>query len=65
MPEMDGPTLLKELRNLNPNIKSSRCRHAEEAFAGRGLPDPNQFRFPAQPFTLKHLVAKVKDTMAG
>jgi two-component system cell cycle sensor histidine kinase/response regulator CckA len=65
MPEMDGPTLLKELRKRNPDIKIIFVSgYAEEAFE-KSLPDPNQFEFLPKPFTLKQLVAKVKDTMAG
>ena len=65
MPEMDGPTLLKELRKLNPDIKIIFVSgYAEEAFE-KSLPDPNQFEFLPKPFTLKQLVAKVKDTMAA
>jgi two-component system, cell cycle sensor histidine kinase and response regulator CckA len=65
MPEMDGPTLLKELRKLNPNIKIIFVSgYAEEAFE-KSLPDPNQFEFLPKPFTLKQLVVTVKDTMAG
>jgi two-component system cell cycle sensor histidine kinase/response regulator CckA len=65
MPEMDGPTLLIELRKLNPDIKIIFVSgYAEEAFE-KSLPDPNQFEFLPKPFTLKQLVAKVKDTMAG
>jgi two-component system cell cycle sensor histidine kinase/response regulator CckA len=65
MPEMDGPTLLKELRKRNPDIKIIFVSgYAEEAFE-KSLPDPNQFEFLPKPFTLKQLVAKVKDTMAA
>jgi two-component system cell cycle sensor histidine kinase/response regulator CckA len=65
MPEMDGPTLLKELRQRVPAIKIVFVSgYAEEAFA-KSLPADDQFEFLAKPFTLKQLVAKVKDTMAG
>jgi two-component system cell cycle sensor histidine kinase/response regulator CckA len=65
MPEMDGPTLLIELRKRKPDIKIIFVSgYAEEAFE-KSLPDPNQFEFLPKPFTLKQLVAKVKDTMAG
>jgi len=65
MPEMDGPTLLKELRKRNPDIKIIFVSgYAEEAFE-KSLPDPNQFEFLPKPFTLKQLVAKVKDTMTA
>jgi len=65
MPEMDGPTLLKELRARNPDLKIIFVSgYAEEAFA-KSLPEGGQFAFLAKPFTLKQLVAAVKDTMSG
>jgi two-component system cell cycle sensor histidine kinase/response regulator CckA len=64
MPEMDGPTLLRELRKKNPDIKIIFVSgYAEDAFQ-KHLPDPDQYNFLAKPFTLKQLVEKVKDTMA-
>ena len=64
MPEMDGPTLAKELRARNPNLKIIFVSgYAEDAFE-KNLPDGAQVQFPAKPFTLKQLVAAVKDTMA-
>jgi two-component system cell cycle sensor histidine kinase/response regulator CckA len=68
MPEMDGPTLLKELRKRNPAVKIIFVSgYAEEAFE-KSLPQQDgkkQFDFLAKPFTLKQLVAAVKQTMAG
>ena len=65
MPEMDGPTLLKELRKRNPDMKIIFVSgYAEDAFE-KSLPDHEQFDFLAKPFTLKQLVAAVKETMAG
>jgi two-component system cell cycle sensor histidine kinase/response regulator CckA len=64
MPEMDGPTLLKELRQRNPNVKVIFVSgYAEEAFS-KNLPSQEQYEFLAKPFTLKQLVSKVKETMA-
>ncbi len=64
MPEMDGPALLKELRKRSPNLKIIFVSgYAEEAFA-KSLPEGGQFEFLAKPFTLKQLIAKVKDTIA-
>ncbi len=64
MPEMDGPTLLKELRKKNPETKIIFVSgYAEDAFQ-KSLPDPDDYNFLAKPFTLKQLVAKVKETMA-
>jgi two-component system, cell cycle sensor histidine kinase and response regulator CckA len=65
MPEMDGPTLLKELRRRNPGVKVIFVSgYAEEAFS-KNLPDEEKYEFLAKPFTLKQLVSKVKETMAG
>jgi two-component system, cell cycle sensor histidine kinase and response regulator CckA len=65
MPEMDGPTLLKELKKRKPDIKIIFVSgYAEDAF-DKSLPDQTQFNFLAKPFTLKQLVKVVKETMAG
>jgi two-component system cell cycle sensor histidine kinase/response regulator CckA len=65
MPEMDGPTLLKELRRRNPDLKIIFVSgYAEEAFE-KNLSDGGQFAFLPKPFTLKQLVAAVKETMAS
>jgi two-component system cell cycle sensor histidine kinase/response regulator CckA len=65
MPEMDGPTLLKELRKRDPDLKIVFVSgYAEEAFA-KNLPEGGQFAFLAKPFTLKQLVATVKETMGA
>ncbi|MGA6931256.1 MAG: response regulator, partial [Pseudolabrys sp.] len=63
MPEMDGPTLLKELRRRDPNVKIIFVSgYAEEAFS-KNLPSQEQYAFLAKPFTLKQLVAEVKKTL--
>jgi len=65
MPEMDGPTLMKELKNRDPDIKIIFVSgYAEDAF-DKSLPDHKQFNFLPKPFTLKQLVTVVKETMAG
>ena len=65
MPEMDGPTLLGEMRKRNPDLKMIFVSgYAEDAFE-KNLPDRGQFAFLAKPFTLKQLVAAVKETMAS
>ncbi len=62
MPEMDGPTLLKELRGRDSDVKIIFVSgYAEEAFE-KNLPD-EKFLFLAKPFTLKQLVEKVKETI--
>ena len=63
MPEMDGPTLLKEMRARNPDLKIIFVSgYAEEAFE-KSLPENEQFAFLAKPFALSALIAKVKETM--
>jgi two-component system, cell cycle sensor histidine kinase and response regulator CckA len=63
MPEMDGPTLLRELRQRDPEVKIIFVSgYAEEAFS-KNLPDQEQYSFLAKPFTLKQLVAEVKKTL--
>jgi two-component system cell cycle sensor histidine kinase/response regulator CckA len=65
MPEMDGPTLMKELRERKPDIKIIFVSgYAEDAF-DKTLADRKEFNFLAKPFTLKQLVTVVKETMAG
>jgi two-component system, cell cycle sensor histidine kinase and response regulator CckA len=65
MPEMDGPTLLKELRRRDPNVRIIFVSgYAEEAFQ-KNLPLHEEFpAFLPKPYTLKQLVAEVKKTMS-
>jgi two-component system, cell cycle sensor histidine kinase and response regulator CckA len=66
MPEMDGPTLLQELRKRDPGLKIIFVSgYAEDAFQKHLPADGQQFDFLAKPFTLKQLVEKVKETMAA
>ncbi|MCA6124102.1 response regulator [Bradyrhizobium sp. WSM 1704] len=65
MPEMDGPTLLKEMRGRNPELKIIFVSgYAEDAFE-KSLPENQQFAFLPKPFTLTQLVAAVKETMVA
>jgi two-component system cell cycle sensor histidine kinase/response regulator CckA len=65
MPEMDGPTLLKEMRIRNPDLKIIFVSgYAEDAFE-KSLPENQQFAFLPKPFTLTQLVAAVKETIAA
>lgn len=64
MPEMDGPTLLGELRKRNPDIKFIFVSgYAEDAFA-RNLPEDAKFGFLPKPFSLKQLATVVKDVLS-
>jgi two-component system cell cycle sensor histidine kinase/response regulator CckA len=63
MPEMDGPTLLGELRKLRPDIKFVFVSgYAEDAFA-KNLPADAKFGFLPKPFSLKQLATVVKEVL--
>jgi len=67
MPEMDGPTLARELRTRNPDLKIIFVSgYAEDAFE-KHLPDRGEVKygFLPKPFTLKQLVAAVKEHLAA
>ncbi|HUJ36260.1 MAG TPA: PAS domain-containing protein [Hyphomicrobium sp.] len=63
MPEMDGPTLLKELRKKNPSLKiifvSGYPNDAFKASLGE-----EEFSFLPKPFSLPQLAAKVKEELS-
>jgi two-component system cell cycle sensor histidine kinase/response regulator CckA len=63
MPSMDGPTLVKAVREKKPNLRIVFISgYAEEAF--RNSPDrPEDFHFLPKPFSLKQLTTKVKDVL--
>ncbi len=63
MPEMDGPTLLKELRKTNPDLKIIFVSgYPHEAFE-TSLDKNQQFAFLPKPFSLPQLAAKVKEQL--
>ena len=63
MPEMDGPTLLTELRKDYPDMKFIFVSgYAEDAFA-KNLPDDAKFGFLAKPFSLKELATSVREML--
>ena len=63
MPEMDGPTLLKELRKTNPDLKIIFVSgYPNDAFKS-SLGD-EEFAFLPKPFSLPQLAAKVKEELA-
>ena len=64
MPEMDGPTLLGEMRKKYPDIKFVFVSgYAKDAFA-KNLPPDAVFGFLSKPFTLKQLAMKVKEMLS-
>ena len=65
MPEMDGPSLLREVRKSHPDLKFIFVSgYAEEAFA-KNLPEEERerFGFLAKPFSLKQLATTVKEML--
>ncbi len=65
MPEMDGPTLLRELRKRGIKTKVIFISgYAEDAFE-KNLEGQTDFAFLPKPFSLKQLVEKVKEVMEG
>ena len=63
MPEMDGPTLFKELRQRNPAMKVIFVSgYPNEAF--RESMGSDDFAFLPKPFSLPQLAAKVKEELA-
>lgn len=65
MPEMDGPTLLKNLRKTQPELKIIFVSgYAEDAFA-KNLDENETFSFLPKPFSLKQLATAVKEVLDG
>jgi len=63
MPEMDGPTMLRELRKRGVKTKVIFVSgYAEDAFE-KNLEGQTDFAFLPKPFSLKQLVEKVKEVM--
>ena len=65
MPKMDGPTLIKEVRELHPDKKLKVIfisGYAEDNFRKR-LGDEADIHFLPKPFSLKQLAGKVKEVM--
>jgi two-component system cell cycle sensor histidine kinase/response regulator CckA len=65
MPQMDGPSLVRELRQIQPDIKVIFISgYAEDSFRQRLGGDEN-IHFLPKPFNLKQLTIKVKDVVSG
>jgi two-component system cell cycle sensor histidine kinase/response regulator CckA len=63
MPEMDGPSMLKEMRKTKPDIKIIFVSgYPDDAFK-RSLDDNETYAFLPKPFTLPQLAAKVKEQL--
>mgnify|MGYP003404254494 CR=1 FL=1 len=64
MPEMDGPTMLAEIRKRGNKTRFIfMSGYAEDAFE-RNLENPDDFGFLQKPFSLKQLLEKVKDSLS-
>jgi two-component system cell cycle sensor histidine kinase/response regulator CckA len=63
MPNMDGPTLVKAIRERNQRMKIIFISgYAEDAFK-KNLAKGEAFSFLPKPFSLKQLAEKVKDVL--
>ena len=64
MPNMDGPTMVKHVKKLKPDLPVIfMSGYAEEAF--RRDEGAGDIHFLPKPFGLKQLAAKVKDVLSG
>ena len=65
MPEMDGPTLMKELRKIDPKLKFIFVSgYPDDAFKNNLDPEAD-FTFLPKPYNLAQLAAQVKEQIAG
>ena len=65
MPNMDGPTLVRQVRRIRPDIQIIfMSGYAEEAFR-RNDEKAEDLHFLPKPFGLKQLAAKVKEVLSG
>jgi two-component system cell cycle sensor histidine kinase/response regulator CckA len=64
MPELDGPSMFKELRKSDPDLKIIfMSGYPDDAFKNNLDPD-TKFAFLQKPFSLAQLAAKVKEELA-
>ncbi|HRD77925.1 MAG TPA: response regulator [Hyphomicrobiaceae bacterium] len=63
MPEMDGPTLMNELRKETPDLKFIFVSGYADDALEKSLDAKAQFAFLPKPFTLPQLAAKVKEEL--
>ncbi len=64
MPEMDGPTMLTEMRKSRPDLKVIFMSGYPDDRFKTGLDADAQYAFLAKPFSLPQLAAKVKEELA-
>jgi two-component system, cell cycle sensor histidine kinase and response regulator CckA len=65
MPKMDGPTLIRLVREIHPDLKVIFISgYTEDSFRQR-LDTDSEIHFLPKPFSLKQLATKVKDVLDG
>ncbi|MFC7331823.1 hybrid sensor histidine kinase/response regulator [Rhodocista pekingensis] len=64
MPQMDGPTLIREVRRLRPEIKVIFISGYTEDRFRDAVDAGTRIEFLPKPFSLKQLASKVKEVMA-
>jgi two-component system, cell cycle sensor histidine kinase and response regulator CckA len=65
MPRMDGPMLIRKVRETHPDLKVIFISgYTEDNFRQR-LDSDSEIHFLPKPFTLKQLAAKVKEVISG
>ena len=65
MPRMDGPTLIRQVRETRPDMKVIFISgYTEDAFRQR-LDTDSEIHFLPKPFSLKQLASKVKEVISG
>ncbi len=65
MPVMDGPTLLGELRQINPELKAILMSGYAEDSTRKQMDGEQEFVFLNKPFQLKQLISTIKDALNG
>ena len=65
MPRMDGPALIREVREVIPDMKVIFISgYTEDSFRQR-LDSDREIHFLPKPFNLKQLASKVKEVISG
>jgi len=65
MPRMDGPGLIREVREIHPDMKVIFISgYTEDSFRQK-LDSDSEIHFLPKPFSLKQLATKVKDVITG
>jgi two-component system cell cycle sensor histidine kinase/response regulator CckA len=65
MPRMDGPALIREVREIHPDLKVIFISgYTEDSFRQR-LDSDSEIHFLPKPFSLKQLAGKVKQVISG